>query len=108
MSDLSFLYLHVTLDPAHFGRIRALDRIPDVRCRGVQLASRERARSYEPSPADRSLFTTLVDGVYEAQPRLRLLRAEMQLVARARPDVLAFTRWRRSPRTSNGIPGRSV
>jgi len=116
MQDLLVLYIQPTLGPAHFARIRALDRQPGIRCRGVQLASRERSRDYRPSEEDVDLFETLIDGVYEDQPRLRVLRAGRALLARSCADaiivdqpsdpvqsvlaaiarrrgILAFTRW---------------
>jgi glycosyltransferase involved in cell wall biosynthesis len=86
--DLLVLYLQPTLGPAHFARIRALDRQPGIRCRGVQLASRERSRDYRPGAEDVALFETLVDGVYEEQSRLRVIRAGRALLARSRADVL--------------------
>ncbi len=88
MQDLLVLYIQPTLGPAHFARIRALDRQPGIRCRGVQLASRERSRDYRPGEEDVDLFETLVVGVYEDQSRLRVIRAGRGLLARSRADAI--------------------
>lgn len=88
MQDLQVLYVQPTLGPAHFARIRALDRQPGLRCRGVQLAARERSRDYHPGQEDVDLFETLVDGVYEDQSRLRVIRAGRALLARSGADAI--------------------
>lgn len=69
------LYYQVTLGPAHLARIRALDRRSDLRCRGVQLASRERTRAFDVQARDSGSFETVLDGVYEDGARGALLRA---------------------------------
>lgn len=69
------LYYQVTLGPAHLARIRALDRRPGLRCRGVQLASRERTRAFHVRESDSAAFETVLDGVYEDMARSALLRA---------------------------------
>lgn len=92
MQELVVLYLQPTLGPAHFARIRALDRQPGIRCRGVQLASRERTRDYQCGATERALFDTLVDGVYEDQSRVRVVRAGRDLLARRRPAAVIVDR----------------
>jgi len=92
MEDLLVLYIQPTLGPAHFARIRALDRQPGFRCRGVQLASRERSRDYRPAEEDLDLLETLVDGVYEAQPWHRVIGAGWKLIARSRAAAIVIDR----------------
>lgn len=92
MHDHIVLYLQPTLGPAHLARIRALNCQPRFRCRGVQLASRERTRDYRPSAEDLALTDTLVDGVYEAVPRRHVIAAGRRLLARLRPDAIVIDR----------------
>jgi glycosyltransferase involved in cell wall biosynthesis len=89
---LLVLYIQPTLGPAHFARIRALDRQPGFRCLGVQLASRERSRDYQPAGDDRDRMETLVDGVYEEQPWHRVIGAGWKLLSRSRPAAIVVDR----------------
>lgn len=92
MHDLLVVYIQPTLGPPHFARIRALDRQPGIRCIGLQLAARERTRNFRPDAEDVELFEVLVDGVYEDQSRLRVIRAGSRFLARSRPAVLIVDR----------------
>lgn len=90
LRELLVLYVQATLGPAHFARVRALDRQDGFRCRGIQLAARERSRDYRPGDDDADLLETLVEGVYEEQPRHRVVRSGARLLARARPAAIVI------------------
>ena len=92
MEELLVLYFQPTLGPAHLARIRALDRQPGIRCRGVQLASRERSRDYVPASEDAEFFRTLTYGVYEDQPRSRVIRAGWRQIIRSQPGAIIVDR----------------
>jgi glycosyltransferase involved in cell wall biosynthesis len=77
VDDPLVLYVQLTLGAPHLARIRALDRQPGIRCRGVQLASDERTRRTRP-PEDRALFSTLMEGEYESLSRPAILRAALR------------------------------
>jgi hypothetical protein len=89
-SDLRILYYQVTLGPAHLARIGALDAVPGISCRGVQLASAERTRHYRLSPEDEHRVDTLLEGVYEDLGFVRRLRAACAHLARSAPDVIVI------------------
>ncbi len=86
--DLVVAYYQWTLGPAHIARIRALDAVPGFRCRGVELASRERTRNYVLTDEDRELVDTVMEGVYEDLPLAKRVRAARAHLARTRPDVI--------------------
>jgi glycosyltransferase involved in cell wall biosynthesis len=95
-SELSVLYYQVTLGPAHFARIRALDALPGIRCHGVQLASGERTRAFALTPNDESACTTIAEGVYEDMSRERVARDAIRHLIEVRPDAIiidALTDW---------------
>lgn len=79
--DPLVLYIQLTLGPPHLARIRALDRRPGVRCRGVQLASGERTRGSTAAVGDDSIHSTLIDGEYESLPRYSIVRAALDHIA---------------------------
>jgi glycosyltransferase involved in cell wall biosynthesis len=88
MAEPLILYYQPTLGPAHIERIRALDCVGGLRCRGVQLASREATRAFELGAGNEELFTTLLPGVYERLPRLAILRAARKHILECRPAAI--------------------
>lgn len=67
------LYIQLPLGPAHLARIRALDAVDGIRCRGVQLASLERTRRDRIEGEPPAPFTTLTEGEYESLSRRHVL-----------------------------------
>jgi glycosyltransferase involved in cell wall biosynthesis len=86
--DLRVFYYQVTLGPAHLARVRALDEVPGVSCRGVQLASAERTRRYRLEPSDAVGVDTILEGTYEDLGFAPLLRAACAHLAREAPDAI--------------------
>lgn len=81
-------YYQWTLGQAHMARIRALNSIPGLECRGVELASRERTRNYRLSADDRRLVDTVMEGIYEDLPLLARIRAASAHLEATRPDII--------------------
>ncbi|MBW2425227.1 MAG: hypothetical protein JRG86_13320, partial [Deltaproteobacteria bacterium] len=81
-------YYQLTLGPAHLARIRALDAIPGIRCRGVALASSEETRRFDRSSANLEDIDEVVEGIYERMSLYHRIRAAIRHLKATEPDVI--------------------
>jgi len=87
-ADRLVLYYQLTLGAPHLARIRALDAVPGMACRGVQLASAEQSRAFQLRPEDAALCSTVVDGTYEELPAAERLAAARRHLDALDPDAI--------------------
>jgi len=82
------LYFQITMGSAHVARVRALDALPGVNAKGVQLARRERTRQFHPTSEEANWFVSLSDGSYETTPSWQIIRAAYSYLNSAKPDAI--------------------
>ena len=87
-SSLLVHYYQLTLGPAHLARVKALDRVPGFRCRGVAFAAKERTRRFDGEDSPDTDFDELTTGVYEEVRAQEVLRAAKRNLIERSPSAI--------------------